>query len=263
MNISSIIGLVAAFAVFITAAVTSTPHYMIFLNGHAFLIVVGGTFSAAVLSFPMGQIVKIFKVFVSKILGKQFITPQSAIAEIVALAEGVRRDEQYLSKTVESIKIPFLKEAVHMFVDGGLTEEEMDQILLKRADVHFHRYEDEAGIFRTIARFPPAFGLLGAVLGMIALMQGLGAPDSFKMIGPSMALAMVATLYGIGIANFFFVPIGENLTKLNKQDQMVRQLIVEGVSLLRKRKHPLVVEEYLKSYLLPSERMNFTKRRAA
>src|SRR5262249_55010306 len=97
--------------------------------------------------------------------------------------------------------------------------------------------------------------LLGAVLGMVALMSGLGSPDSFKTIGPSMAMALVATLYGIGIANFVFVPLGENLAKFTKEDHLMRNIVIDAVKLLRENEHPLAVEEYLKSYLLQSERV--------
>lgn len=78
-------------------------------------------------------------------------------------------------------------------------------------------------------------------------------------VGPSLAVALVATLYGIALANFIFLPLGENLTKLNKGDAMIRQMCIDGIKLIRLKKHPLVVEETIKSNLLPSERAKFKK----
>ena len=91
-------------------------------------------------------------------------------------------------------------------------------------------------------------------MGMVSLMQGLGSPDSFRQIGPSMAMALVATLYGIGFANFVFIPLGENLSKLNKEDFLNRSIVIDGVRLIREKEHPMIVEENLKSYLLPGNR---------
>ena len=109
-------------------------------------------------------------------------------------------------------------------------------------------------MFNTLAKFPPAFGLLGAVVGMIALMQSLGGADAIKGVGPAMAVALVATMYGIAFANFILIPLGENLAKHNRTDKTVRSMVIDGIKLIRLKKHPLLVEENIKSYLLPSER---------
>ena len=117
-------------------------------------------------------------------------------------------------------------------------------------------------MFSTLAKFPPAFGLLGAVIGIVSLMQGLGGADAIKTVGPAMAVALVATLYGIAIANFFFIPLGENLAKFNRTDRIIRQMVIDGVKMIRTKTHPLIVEENIKSYLLPSERATLTQEAA-
>jgi chemotaxis protein MotA len=114
-------------------------------------------------------------------------------------------------------------------------------------------------MFKALGKYPPAFGLLGAVLGIIAMMQGLGSADAIKKVGPALAVALVATLYGIAVANFILLPLGENLHKANKFDFVLRQMIIDGLRLIRQKKHPLVVEENLKSYLLPGERAALKK----
>lgn len=126
-----------------------------------------------------------------------------------------------------------------------------------------HRHEEDADIFKALAKFPPAFGLLGAVIGMISLMQNLGGADAMQKVGPSMAIALVATMYGIAVANFIFLPIGENLAKANRMDSIIRHMVIDGFKLIRQKKHPLVVEESIKSYLLPSERTGAPAQKAA
>lgn len=254
MNISSLLGLILAASVFVGGILTSTNNWKIYLNLHAFVIVIGGTLAATLVSFPAKQIFKLYKVFFSKVLGKGGSPHLKVIEEVVELAKGLQANENYLAENIENIRGPFLKEAVQLQIEGGISDSKIDQVLKKRAEVHFIRYEEEAHIFKTLARFPPAFGLLGAVSGMIALMGGLGSPDSFKLIGPAMAVAMVATMYGIAIANFIFIPMGEYLSKLNKEDHLMRNIVIDSIKLLRNREHPLVVEEHLNSYLLSSER---------
>lgn len=259
MNFSSILGIIAALTVLTVALMTSTSSYAIFLNAHAILIVLGGTAAAALISFPLKTFIVLIKVFTKKVLGKYSNAHEKVIREIVDLAKGYRDNSNYLAEKIESIQTPFLKEGVQMLIDGGMTPEKMDRIMRKRALTHYKRHEEEAGIFKIIAKFPPAFGLLGTTLGMIGLLQSLGSPDSFKKLGPAMAVGLVATLYGIATANLVFIPIGENLTKLNKEDEILREMVIDGLKLLRLKEHPSIVEEELKSYLLPSERQKIGK----
>ncbi len=254
MNKSSASGLILALLVFLTIALTSTKNPLVFLDWHAGLIVIGGTAAAAMLSFSAKNIVLLCKVFASKVLKSTQKQYSDVIIEMVDLATNYRNDDTYLSKAVSNIKTPFLKEAIELTIDGGLSEKEIDLILTKRASTHFKRYGEDASMFTTLAKFPPAFGLLGAVVGMVGLMESLGGADAIKNVGPKMAVALVATLYGIALSNFIFIPIGENLSKFNRQDKITRQMIIDGMRMIRAKKHPLLVEENIKSYLLPSER---------
>ncbi len=254
MNFSAILGIMAAFAVFFGAIFSATNNVNIFINGHAFLIVVGGTVAAALISFPISQLWRIQKVVFRKVIGKYGASSYVIIHEIVKLAEWHREDPNLVRDKLNSVSYPFLREAMALYLDGGVPAEKIDSILKKRAEVIFLKYESEAHLFRSISRFPPAFGLLGAVMGMITLLQGLGSPDSFKQIGPAMAMAMVATMYGIAIANLVLIPLAENLSKLNKEEFLNRSIVIDGVKLIRSGDHPLIVEESLNSYLPPGER---------
>lgn len=255
MNFSPILGLFMAVGVVMATIVMSTKNPGVFLDSHAAIIVMGGTTAAALLSFSGKSILAMLKVFFSRVLKGTLNRYEEVIHEIVDLARGYRENPNYLSENVENIKTPFLKEAIELTIAGGLSHKDIDIVLMKRAHTHYKRYEDDSHMFSTLARFPPAFGLLGAVIGMVTLMQGLGGKDAIKTVGPAMAVALVATMYGIAIANFIFVPLGENLAKYNKSDKIIRQMVIDGVKLIRQRKHPLVVEENIKSYLIASERM--------
>ncbi|MCB0421366.1 MAG: MotA/TolQ/ExbB proton channel family protein [Bdellovibrionales bacterium] len=259
MNFSSIIGLVLAVVVFLGAALTSTKNWKVFIDYHAALIVIGGTLSAALLSFSAKNMIALMKVFISRVLKGAISQYDEVINEIVDLAKGYRENSNYLAERVDSLKTPFLREAIQLQIEGGMSPKDIDFILAKRAQTHFKRYGEDSNMFATLAKFPPAFGLLGAVIGIISLLQGLGGKDAIKTVGPSMAVALVATLYGIAIANFIFVPLGENLAKYNRTDQNIRKMVLDGLQMIREKKHPILVEENIKSYLLPSEREAISK----
>ena len=123
----------------------------------------------------------------------------------------------------------------------------------------FSRYNDDAIRFRAMGKYPPAMGLMGAVLGMIALLAGLGKAGSEKSIGPSMSIALVATLYGIALANLIIIPIGENLTEAAKEQLRKNVIISEGIRLIATKVNPIILAEELNSFLLPSERVDWKK----
>jgi chemotaxis protein MotA len=259
MNFSSIIGLVLSIVVFFGAALTSTKEYKVFLDLHAALIVFGGTIAVALVSFNGSSMLNMIMVVFKRVLQNDVDKFDSLIKEVVRVAKAYRENSNSLTDQSKTIKNHFFKEAIQLMAAGGLEGKDLDVILAKRASTHFHRYEQEAEMFKTMAKFPPAFGLLGAVMGIVAMMQGLGSADAIKSVGPALAVALVATLYGIAVANFLFLPLGEHLAKLTKMDYTLRVMVIEAVKLIRLKKHPLVIEESLKSYLLPKERAALKK----
>lgn len=158
------------------------------------------------------------------------------------------------------MKTPFLRDAVELLNDGKVPLEEIVLILRKRAATQYRGHLQDADIFRVIAKFPPAFGLIGTVLGLVALMRGMGEADSMKTIGSSMAVALTTTFYGVVLANLIFIPIAENLNKINKEDEAMRLMVIDGARLLKDRVHPMLVEEHMKSYFMPQERKRLVKR---
>lgn len=254
MNYSSISGITLAIVVLIATMVTSVKDMWVFLDYHAAMIVLGGTLAAALTAFSATKMWNMMKVVLSRVIKTSMGEYAEVIDEIVDLGRGYRENPRHLEESLDNIKTHFLKEAVQLTVEGGLSPKDIDMILLKRAQTHHKRYEEDANVFHTLAKFPPAFGLLGAVVGMIALMQSLGGADAIKNVGPAMAVALVATMYGIAFANFILIPLGENLSKHNRTDKIIRTMVLDGIKLIRAKKHPLLIEENIKSYLLPSER---------
>jgi chemotaxis protein MotA len=260
MNISSVIGVIAGLIVMVLGIATSSESAMIFLDPHGILIVFGGTAAAGLMCFPLRFYVQVGKVFIKKFLGNYAIQREIVISEIVDLTKSARENPDAVNGKIKNLKTPFLVDAMNLIKQGGFSDEALDEIMYKRAAILTKRYDQDVGVFRTVAKFPPAFGLMGTTLGMIALLQQLGGPDAQKLLGPAMAIGLIATFYGLTLANLVFIPISENLAAINRDDESVRMMVIDGIKLLRKKEHPKVVEEYLKSYLTPNERINFEKR---
>ena len=256
MNVGTLIGFFFAFTVFVVSIIMSLRNPGVIVDLHAAMIVIGGTVAVAFICFPLNQIGGLLKVFFKRLLGKSRRDYNVLIAELVTLSNAKRKGRKAFESATTLIQDPFLKDAASMlfWAQSEINEHELRDLLETRQATHYKLYTDEAKIFRTMAKFPPAFGLMGTTMGMIALLQSLGSPDAKNMIGPAMAIALVATLYGLVLTNFVFIPIAENLTKQTQEDLMARSIVVEGIMLINADKSTRYVQEKVESFLLPKQR---------
>jgi chemotaxis protein MotA len=255
MNFSSLIGCISGIAVMYYAMHETTPDLKFFLNLHGIMIVVGGTAAAASISFPISKILTLVKVFLLRVLGRHKVEFQKVIEQLLELNKKASMGVTALNEFLPNIKHEFLKEAVALVSSGVLTEKEIRAALEQRLKTIETRYMHEANMFKTIGRFPPAFGLLATTFGMIAVLGKLGEPNSQKLIGPAMSVGLIGTLYGIGLSNLVFLPIGENLVERTQDEIMLRRMIVEGALMLKSQVNPVAMRENLNSFLLPKDRV--------
>ncbi len=255
MNPSSLVGLVLGLGVMYAAMTATTDNMSFFLDFHGILIVVGGTAAAASISFPISKIAALLRVFFLRVLGKNRVDYQSAITQLLELNRKAAMGLPTLKEAANAIPHPFLKEAVTLVAGGVLTDREIRQTLDQRIKTIEGRYLLEANMFRIIGRYPPAFGLLATTLGMIGVLQKIGAANSQSLIGPAMSVGLIGTLYGIGLANLVFLPIAENLTERTREEMNLRRIMMEGCVMLKAQVNPVAMREGLNSFLLPGERV--------
>ena len=255
MNFSSFFGVLIGLGISYAALNESGMEMEFFLNFHGIVIVCGGTLAAACVSFPVPKLLELLKVFFLRVLSTNKANYPVIIQEILDLNKKVAIGLSSLQEAIPRISHPFLREAVELVAAGVLNEKELRTVLEQRIRTIEARYLYEANMFRTIGRFPPAFGLLATTLGMIALLAKIGQPGSEKMIGPAMSIGLVGTLYGIGIANLVFIPIAENLTERTKEEIALRRMIAEGALLLKSQVNPISIRENLNSFLPPKKRV--------
>lgn len=256
MNLGTLIGFILAIASFVATMLMSFKNIAVVIDLHAFVIVIGSTVAVTLICFPAERIFALLKVVGKRILGKNKRDYAALIQEIVMLSEAYRKGEKNFETVIPKINDPFLKDAANaiFWIKADISPEEMRDLLETRVVTHTKIYNNEAKIFRTLSKFPPAFGLMGTSIGMIALLQSLGGENAKNEVGPAMSVALVATLYGLVLANFVFMPIAENLVEQTNEDTLARNMVVEGIMLIQANKPTKYVEEKIKSYLLPKDR---------
>lgn len=255
MNFSSLFGVIFGGIVFYLALHHTSDNLAMFLDQHSLIVVGGGTTAAAFISFPFTKVLGLLKVFFLRVLGRHKMEYQSAIHQILELSKKASVGVTALNDVLPTIKHEFLREAVALVAAGVMSEAEIRNALEQRLKTVETRLMHDANMFATIGKFPPAFGLLATTLGMIALLQKIGQPDSQKLIGPAMSIGLIGTLYGISFANFVFIPISENLKERTQEEVALRRMMIEGALMLKQQVNPVTLREGLNSFLLPKDRV--------
>jgi chemotaxis protein MotA len=217
------------------------------LQATAMVIVFGGTFAAVFISFPRSQLRQAWQEF-----HQIFREPQDEgpayLARIIEFAyRGRREGILSLDKELPKIPDPFFRRALQLVIDGHNTQKIKE--VLEMELIHL----DETGmvparVFETAGGYAPTIGILGAVLGLIQVMQHLTEPAK---LGTGVAVAFVATVYGVASANLFFLPIGNKLRLRHQRRMQIKEMVMAGILALSHGDHPRLIEEKLRSFLTP------------
>ena len=256
MNLTAVLGLLSSNTIFLVSVFLALGSLDGFLDGPSLLIVLGGSLSATVICFPQKLLKKLLFDTKSKVISKVPRDVNGVIDEIVLIARAKRKGESAFDGAVKELKNDFLKDAatILFWADAEVSKDEFRDLLETRAQTHFKDTFESARNWRIVSKFPPSFGMMGTVMGLVALLSSLGNPDAKSQIGPAMAVALITTLYGIAVNNLFVVPVGENIAKQSEEDLKIYEIVVEGIMLILDNKPTKYIEEKLRSFLMPNER---------
>ncbi|MGA2097373.1 MAG: flagellar motor protein [Candidatus Acidiferrum sp.] len=210
----------------------------------AALIVFGGTLGAVMLQFPLRVVIA-----AARRLGQIFVDnakdPQTLIGELVGYAHKARKEGIVsLDSDLESIKDPFLKKSLMLAVDG--TEPvEIRKMMELELDNQAEHDDYIPKVLESAGGFSPTVGIIGAVLGLIQVMQHL---DDIGEVGRGIAVAFVATIYGVGMANLFFIPAAGKIKIRLRQEQTLREMVLEGVISILEGMNPRMIETKLNGF---------------
>ena len=250
MDLATIIGMLLAWGALIGALLMEGGDVKSLVNLPAALLVFGGTLGAATISFRMNQIAEIPNIL-SHVFKEETQDIGDVIALLVRFAERARR-EGLLSLESEAKKIndDFLKRGLRLVTDGVDPETVRDMLT---TELHFQQMRQREGenIFTTLGGFAPTLGIIGTVMGLIHMLANLSDPAK---MGPLIAGAFIATLYGVSSANLIFLPISNKLKSRAADETTIREIMIEGLLAIQSGANPRLVEEKLKAYLAPPQR---------
>jgi chemotaxis protein MotA len=212
----------------------------------ALIIIIGGTTGALITSFSVKDVLLIPK-YVGEALTSAEGPDQEIVDELCEYSEKARRDGILsLEDRLEEIKDPYLRKGLQFLVDG--VEPETIQSTLENDIFLFeHKVKEKAAIFDAAGGFSPTMGIVGTVMGLVLVLQGLGG--NAEEMGKSIAVAFIATLYGIGFANLVWLPIGNNFKNKLKTTKLRKELIMFGILGIQQGENPGLLRSRLISYL--------------
>ncbi|MBT4790281.1 MAG: hypothetical protein HON90_01810 [Halobacteriovoraceae bacterium] len=253
---SSVLGLMAGIFIICWAVVQTSDDVNSYLNLLSLVIVFGGTLSAAIITHGFHKLYAIFKMFF-----KAFKTAKynnvTVVNEIVDISKRMQNGES-VEKLQELNVHPYVKDGLRL-IYNKFSDDKIINISRTMLNERISFYEESVDRLEVLAKYPPAFGMMGTIIGLIAVLKEMGSDTGIESVGPNMAVALITTLYGIFIANYIIHPISDNLYARSQTDLKVRRIIAEGILLLNKKEDPIYVREVLLGYLLPNERMEFEK----
>jgi chemotaxis protein MotA len=222
----------------------------------AFIIVMGGTIGACCVQAPLPVVIRAIGKL-SLAIGNPHIDAKGTIKLILDLANVSRKQGLLaLEGKLKDIKDPFMAKGVQLIVDG--TDPKAVHEILE-IEVEHHEEEGVAGakVWEAAGGYAPTVGILGAVLGLIHVMENLADPSK---LGGGIAVAFVATVYGVGAANLFFLPIANKIKFKLKEESSTRTMMIMGLVGLAQGENPRLLQEKLESYLPASERTKEAKK---
>ncbi len=243
MDIATGIGLLAGAIVVITLIFMGGDLRM-FYDIHAIIIIFGGSIAATLIRFPFAAIIHGLPLGAKFAFTMRSIGQRELVDEIAGLAEIARKSGPVGLEKVE-VADPFLAKGVRFVADGYDTDFIRDNLERDRDNFLTHLDEGQK-IYRAIGDCSPAFGMIGTLIGMVQMFANMTDPSK---LGPFMAVALLATLYGALVANLVCLPIADKLHGRLVDEEINRTLIIDGILMIRESKSPTLVREMLLAYL--------------
>ncbi|SFL90249.1 chemotaxis protein MotA [Paenibacillus sp. 1_12] len=244
MDLTTILGLIIGLGALIGGYMWDGGHLEALIVPSAMLIILGGTAGAVAISFPMSRLKEIPKALAMAFKEKKR-DPSLIIEELVDMATIARREGVLaLEQRAQENPNDFLRDGLMMVVDG--TDPELTrQILELEMDALEHHHEGWAKIFETAGGYAPAMGIIGTVMGLIHVLGNLSDPGT---LGPAIAVAFTATLYGVSTANVIYLPLATKIKIRSKEQISEMELMLEGILALQAGENPQLIKKKLKSF---------------
>lgn len=248
MNPSTLIGIVASILLLGVVLFFSAADPRLFLNAPSLAIVLVGTMAATFISYPLREVVRVFGL-IGTVMRNERLYTKTDMEDLINISRiWMSGDIRAVEAGLEKISNPFLKTGVQLVIDMTPEEEIMELLQWRIARLRAKEHA-EAQLFRVMANFAPAFGMLGTLIGLVNLMFLLGDGD-MTAIGQQMALALITTFYGVLLANLVFKPVAVKLERRTEQRVVLMNMILQGISMMSQKRGPAIMRETLNSLMM-------------
>lgn len=245
MDILTLIGIVVALGAIIGGNILEGGHTDSLVQLTAFVIVMGGTLGAVMIQSQMLVFLRAMKLAAWIVIPPK-LAPDEAIERIVGWSNIARKEGLLGLETVtETEADPFARKGLQLLVDGS-EPDTIRAILEVELSTKEHGDTQAAKVYEGMGGYSPTIGILGAVMGLIHVMNNLADPSK---LGSGIAVAFVATIYGVGFANLFFLPMANKLKALIHDQTQFREMVIEGIISIAEGENPRNIETKLQGYL--------------
>lgn len=248
MDIATIAGMIAGIGI-VMYAILSGGSLDTFVNIPSILIVFGGGFAATIMRFPLSNVFSSLALGAKACFTHRVVSPVEVTNEICSLAEIIRREGPLGLEGVD-ISDEFLKKGTQ-YVADGYDVEFMRETMEKERDLYLERLDEAQRIYKMLGDAGPAFGMIGTIVGLVQMLSNMDDPSA---IGPSMAIALLTTLYGALLANLIALPLADKLSNKIAIAEVNQSLVIDGVMQLRDNKAPTLIREMLEAYMTAKQK---------
>ena len=243
MDLATALGFVAGI-ITVVSLILMGGNFGMFYDVHALIVIGGGCTAGTLIRFPLTAMAHGFPMGIRYAFTMRSQNPRILIEEITRIAEIYRKSGPTALESIQ-VEDPFLKQALRFLADG-YDVEFIRRTLEQDRDTFLQHLDEGQKIYRSIGDAAPAWGMVGTLVGMVQMFSNMEDPSK---LGPFMAVALLATLYGALTGNLVCLPIADKLHLKLEEEDVSRTLIIDGVTQMRASKSPAVIREMLISYL--------------
>lgn len=252
MDISTLIGIILGIGLLLAGFVMEGGHVHSLILASPAVIVFGGTAGALVVSYSFSQLARVPKAL-NMAMAKDSLDPFTLQEQFVKLAEVARREgllalEETMEKDTELLEI--VRKGMRMIIDG-MDPELVRNILETELYIEEEYLKMDASIFEAAGGYSPTMGVIGTVMGLVHVLGNLSEPDK---LGPSIAAAFVATLYGVAFANLVYLPLATKIKGKGKLKKLTTEMAIEGVLSIQAGESPMIIRQKLGSFIIEHKR---------
>ena len=252
MDIASLAGVILCFVMLIFGIISSAGvgGFGEYIDVPSMIITFGGSFAATLTSVSMADYIGGLKSF-TLIFKAPALDTAAMIQKIIELSNVARKEGLLsLEEAASDMDEQFLKKGILLIVDG--TDPDLVRAIMETELISIEgRHKTRIGFWDTLASMGPAWGMIGTLVGLVDMLYHMEDPSS---LGPSMAVALITTLYGSLLANWICTPVSNKLKADNSNEMMLKEVMIEGLLSIQAGENPRVIEEKLKSFLAPKDR---------